>query len=245
MASKGDAATPPERAPLLAAAGHDTRFLNVTTTTTTTTAWSWLRAVAGPVMCNVLLVTMALGAITGAAYLAVPPETFLVGLPNDEGLGAMLTHMGCYADLAKATNRRLVVVPQWVCAHYEDGAKGSPAMDYGKYLDLSLMAPNYLRWQDAPKDVRAAVVDNPDGILLANVMNGLTRAQPPVAAAAAAERTTMLRQFHYGPGAEDFPHVSRGRWEVYRNTRPCGSDYCDAPSFDGQMVKGGGGAASC
>lgn len=39
-----------------------------------------------------------------------------------------------------------------------------------KYIDLSTLAPNYLRWEDAPADVVAAVKEKPDDVLMANIV---------------------------------------------------------------------------
>ena len=52
--------------------------------------------------------------------MAAPvPDRFLVGLLGPEGAGANLLHLGCYAQLAAETGRRMVLVPEYSSKHYE------------------------------------------------------------------------------------------------------------------------------
>ena len=207
-----------------------------------------MRVAATPLLVKAVVASLVITAtMTGVAVRLAgvrPPDKYLVGLANDEGLGAMLSHIGCYAHIARATKRRLVVVPQYASPHYPDHPPGEPAMDYAKYVNFNMLAPGYVRWQDAPEPVRVFVRDQPDAILLANVMNRVNpveirRTRTPDdnadAAAATAARLSVLHNFRYGPDPEDYPHVSRDAWERYEGSRPCGGSYCDQPSLYQQI----------
>ena len=100
------------------------------------------------------------------------------------------------------------------------------------------------------EDVRASVINDPDGILLANIMNKGVTSNRAVANSASssdddnstatttttvAPYTKALWQFRYGPGENDYPRPSIERWKEYQTTRPCGGEYCDSPSFERQQ----------
>ena len=178
-----------------------------------------MRLAATPLLIKVIVASLTITAtMTGVAIrlASTKPDRYLVGLTNNEGLGAMLSHIGCYAALAHGSTRRLVVVPQYESSHYPEHPPNEEAvMDYAKYIRLDKVSPGYVRWQDVPERVRADVRLNPDGVLLSNIM----------------QDTPELRTFRLGPDPEDYPHLSREAWESYQRTRPCGKNYCDAESF--------------
>lgn len=182
MASRGDARALAENAPLLPGGDAAERSNKAQT------SQMWRVVAANPLLllCAMMISTMAVGAVARLAYprAASRGDKFFVGLSNQEGVGSMLLHIGCYADLARASHRRLVVVPQYYSEHYSDTstASGEPAMNYSKYLVLDRLAPDFVPWELAPLVVRAAVVDNPDAILMANIM------RTPAAAAVAAAK---------------------------------------------------------
>lgn len=123
-----------ESAPLLAADARGTDdAIDDDATMASSTYWRGVRAGAvAPIAVKVLIATMAVGAFTSGMWRLSGNPRFFVGLPNGEGVGAMLQHLGCYADLAQATGRRLVYVPQYEDSHYTDSNRGGPVMDFGK-----------------------------------------------------------------------------------------------------------------
>ena len=152
----------PENAPLLSATDRSTGTTRTKSSSSSSSSYiKHLRLAASPLLFKVVAASLCVGAVfSGVAHrlggmsplsIIDPSTKFFVGLTNDEGLGAMLTHIGCYADLARGSNRRLVVVPQYTSRHYTDSPVDAPAMEYAKYINLNILAPGYVRWEDAPE----------------------------------------------------------------------------------------------
>ena len=84
---------------------------------------------------------------------------------------------------------------------------------YSEYVNISKLSADFVHWNDAPEEVRAEVRNNPDAILIGNVRAKFVNG--------------AMTKFRYGPGVDDYPHVSPARWAEYLADRRSGKTTID------------------